>query len=294
MDEDGFTLKKIRVAIIGLGLMGASLAIDLRGHCAEIIGVSRKQETLKFALDHQIVDRIANFNPELECELIIFAAPVRTILQQLQQMSNYKYSDQDRSKTVVLDLGSTKKQVLREMEALPNCFDPIGGHPMCGKEVSGIQHAEADLYRNKTFVLTPLRRTSAKALVLVKEMINVIGGIPLILTAEKQDELVAMTSHLPYLLASALMTAAISRNDDQLWSVASSGFRDTSRLAASDLTMMIDILLTNRDPILGAVKDCRSSLDVLAKFISDMDEISLRECLFAAQQKRIRLFKGDN
>jgi prephenate dehydrogenase len=125
-------------------------------------------------------------------------------------------------------------------------------------------------------------------------MINVIGGIPLILTAEKQDELVAMTSHLPYLLASALMTAAISRYDDQLWSVASSGFRDTSRLAASDLTMMIDILLTNRDPILGAVKDCRSSLDTLAKFISDMDEISLRECLFAAQQKRIRLFKGDN
>ena len=156
MDEDGFKLSTARVAIVGLGLMGASLAMDLRGYCAEIIGVSRSPATLKFALDHQIVDRVTEFRPDLECNLIILAAPVRTIIQQLQMMSVYNYTGHSPKKTVILDLGSTKAKIVHIMQALPVWFDPIGGHPMCGKEVAGIQHAEANLYRNKSFILTPL------------------------------------------------------------------------------------------------------------------------------------------
>ncbi len=294
MGEDGFKLSTSRVAIVGLGLMGASLAMDLRGYCAEIIGASRSPVTLKYALDHQIVDRVTEFSPDLECDLIILAAPVRTIIQQLQMMSVYNFTDHSPKKTVVLDLGSTKTEIVHAMQTLPARFDPIGGHPMCGKEMSGIQQAEANLYRNKTFILTPLECTSDGGVILVKEMVRTIGGLPLILTPERQDDLVAMTSHLPYLLASALMMTTLGKDDEQLWNVAAAGFRDTSRLAASDLTMMMDILLTNRDAILDALSHYRNCLETLTSFLRSADESALRQVLSRTQNKRSNLFRQEN
>jgi prephenate dehydrogenase len=274
--------------------MGASLAMDLRGHCTEIVGISRSPETLKYALDHGIVDHIIDFNPDLECDLLVLAAPVRTIIQQLKTISGFSFKSTSSNSTIVVDLGSTKTEIVRAMQTLPERFDPIGGHPMCGKEVAGIQHAETNLYRNKVFVLTPLERSSPKALALVNDMITVIGGVPLVLTPDRQDALVALTSHLPYLIASALMLTALSKNDDQLWSMAASGFRDTSRLAASDLTMMIDILLTNREAILEALKDYHSGLETITGLVKNADENTLRAVLAQSQEKRARLFRQEN
>ena len=291
MDEDGFTLSTARVAIVGLGLMGASLAMDLRGHCTEIIGVSRSPETLNFALEHRIVDRITDFDSALGCDLLVLAAPVRTIIKQLQQIGNSPSAIRASRSTIIVDLGSTKTEIVHAMQALPPRFDPIGGHPMCGREVAGIKHAEVGLYRDKVFVLTPLERTSPKAIALVQEMISVIGGSPLLLSAERQDALVAMTSHLPYLTSSALMRAALSKDDDQLWTVAASGFRDTSRLAASDLTMMVDILLTNRKAILNALKDFRVEMDTLTALVESGNEETIRAALSPVQQQRAQLFK---
>jgi len=291
-DEDGFfNLSKARVSIIGLGLMGASLALDLRGHCAEIIGVSRSPATLNYALEHHIVDRLTDFDQALDCDLLVLAAPIRTIIEQLQQMSASSPAAQTSASTVVVDMGSTKTEIVQAMQNLPARFDPIGGHPMCGKEVAGIQYSETGLYRNQTFVLTVLERTSPRALALVQEMVEVIGARPLMLSPEKQDSLVAMISHLPYLAASALVQAAISKNDPQLWEVAASGFRDTSRLAASDLTMMLDILLTNRESILDALKNYRAEMDTFTALVESGDEQALRAALTPPQQKRAQLFK---
>ena len=291
-DEDGFLkLSEARVSIVGLGLMGASLAMDLRGHCAEIIGVGRSFETLNYALEHQIVDRVADFDDALDCDLLVLAAPIRTIIQQLQRMGQVPSAAQTSKSTVVVDMGSTKTEIVQTMQNLPPRFDPIGGHPMCGKEVAGIQHAETGLYRKQTFVLSPLQRTSPRALALVHEMIATIGARPLVLTAEKQDELVAIISHLPYLVASALVRTAIAKDDPQLWDVAASGFRDTSRLAASDLTMMLNILLTNRESVLDALKNYRVELDVLTALVELGDEEKLKAALVPGQQKRSQLFK---
>ena len=293
MPEDGFKLANAHVTIIGLGLMGASLAMDLRGHCAEIIGVSRSQDTLNYALDHHIVDRTVEFGPSMESELMVLAAPVRTIIRQLQMLQERLFQSQSGHPTVLLDLGSTKTEIVRSMQSLPDRYDPIGGHPMCGKEVSGIRQAEMGLYRKKTFVLTPLERTSLGAMNFVRELIDVIGACPLVLTPERQDGLVALTSHLPYLVASALMETALTRDELQLWQVAASGFRDTSRLAASDLDMMVDILLTNRSAILECVRDFQTGLDELAAFVKDADEEALRGILTRTQQKRMQLFRQE-
>jgi prephenate dehydrogenase len=283
-----------RVAIVGLGLMGASIAMDLRDHCAEIIGVSRSPETLAYARSHHIVDRITDFDSALDCDLLVLAAPVRTIITQLQHISQIKYQPSaisNQQSTVVIDLGSTKTEIVNAMQSLPARFDPIGGHPMCGKEVSGIAHAEPGLYRDKIFILTPLQRTSPAALAFVHEMIAVLGGKPLVLSAERQDALVAMISHLPYLVASTLVRATQTRNNEQLWFIAASGYRDTTRLAASDLTMMLDILLTNRTAILDALKDYRVALDTFTRLIESTDEQGLREILSLVQRQRSSMFR---
>jgi len=287
MDEDGFKLSEARVGIVGLGLMGASLALDLRGLCAELVGVSRSPETLAYALDHHIVDRVTDFDSSLDCDLLVLAAPVRTIIRQLQQMG--AASGRAARPTVVLDLGSTKQEIVRAMQTLPVRFDPIGGHPMCGKEVAGIRHAETGLYRDKTFILTPLNRTSKRALALVHEVLAAIGSHPLVLSPERQDQLVAMTSHLPYLVSCALVNAALSREDPQLWAVAASGFRDTSRLAASELTMMMDILLTNRAAVLDALRCYRIELDLLMGAVEAGEEGPLQDALLPAQRQRAQM-----
>jgi prephenate dehydrogenase len=290
-DEDGFfTLSKARVSIVGLGLMGASLALDLRGHCAEIIGVGRSASTLDYALEHQMIDRVASFDDALDCDLLVLATPIRTIIEQLGQINASSSALQESPSTVVVDMGSTKAEIVQAMQNLPPRFDPIGGHPMCGKEVAGIQHAEAGLYRNQTFILTLLERTSPGALALVQEMITLIGARPLMLSAEKQDNLVAMISHLPYLASSGLVRSAMAKNDSQLWDVAASGFRDTSRLAASDLTMMLDILLTNREAVLEALKLYRTEMDALTALVESGDEAALRAALTPSQQKRSQMF----
>lgn len=288
MDEPDFTLAHTRVAVIGLGLMGGSLALALRGRCAGIVGVDSNHDTVAFALAHQVIDRAAEFDSALDCDLVILASPVRAILAQLARLSSVVRPP---SPVTLLDLGSTKSDITVAMGKLPMGYDPLGGHPMCGKEVSGLENAEAGLFQDKTFVLTPLARTSPRALRLAHELVDGIGAHALVLSAERHDALAATASHLPYLVATALMRAAQALDDDQFWSLAASGFRDTSRLAASDLTMMTDILLTNRAAILDALAHYRVELDSLIQLIDVANPEALRAALAQTQSHRAQLFK---
>ncbi|MFQ5407560.1 MAG: prephenate dehydrogenase, partial [Anaerolineales bacterium] len=213
---------------------------------------------------------------------LVLATPVRTILAQLAQLS---YSN---SPLVLLDLGSTKREICAAMDALPDSFDPLGGHPMCGKETAGIESAAANLFANAAFVLAPLARTSPKALALAEELVAAVGARPLLLDPARHDNLVAVTSHLPYLLACSLMTAAATdaADDEQLWSVAASGFRDTTRLSASDVRVMADIIATNRDPILAALSRQRAELERLQAILAAGDDSILFEYLSHARGAR--------
>jgi prephenate dehydrogenase len=292
VDEPDFIpLSHCRVAIVGLGLMGGSLALALRGQCAEVVGVDTAPHIGAWAVAHAVVDCLCDFESALTCQLVILAAPVRVILAQLEGLAHRPTPTQLPSSCFLLDLGSTKSHITAAMEKLPAHFDPLGGHPMCGKEVSGIEHAEATLFRDKTFVLTPLARASANALKLAHQLIDAIGARPLILSAERHDALVALCSHLPYVAAAALMRAALALGDDGVWDVAASGFRDTSRLAASDLTMMTDILLTNRAAVLDALARYRAELNTLTQLVDAADADALRAALTDAQSQRSQLFK---
>jgi prephenate dehydrogenase len=289
MEEPGFTnLAQARVAVVGLGLMGGSLALALRGCCQSLWGVDNDAAVLSYACQRGIIDDATEFDGALQADVLVLAAPVRAILAQLEQMARLRGPA---GRLLVLDLGSTKTEIVAAMRGLPAGFAPVGGHPMCGKEVSGLVYAEAALFRDKVFVLTPLDRTPAWALNLARQMVAAVGARPLELTPERHDQLAASASHLPYLAAAVLVRAAEGLGDEQLWQMAASGFRDTSRLAASDVTMMTDILLTNRQAIAGALERYQAELGALMALLETADAAALAAFLSSPAERRRGLFR---
>ncbi|MGC8836815.1 MAG: prephenate dehydrogenase [Anaerolineae bacterium] len=281
------SLSSARVAVVGLGLMGGSLAAALtrRRACAEVVGVARRPETCQQAEAEGFVHRATT---DLQtgvagADLVVLATPVRTILRLLPRLGTLLAPG-----TVVLDLGSTKAAIYRAMEDLPAGLQPVGGHPMCGKEVHGLEAATPDLYEGASFVLTPLPRTSAEALALARGLARAVGAWPLEMCPDRHDRLVAAVSHLPYILAVVLtrLVARAGQEDAEVWDLAASGFRDTSRLAASDVTMMLDILLTNQAPLRALLGSAVAELERIAALLEQGDEERLREVLAAAQAAR--------
>ena len=284
-------LKDAQVTVVGLGLMGGSLAAALRagGACREVHGVARRPETIAEALARGFVDggTLDLAEGVRGSDVVVLATPVRTIVELIPHLGPLLSPG-----CLLMDVGSTKAAIVKAMERLPAHVQPLGGHPMCGKEVSGIGAAEASLYRGATFVLTPLPRTSPEALALAWELVEAVGARPLVMDAHRHDRLVAAVSHLPYLLSLALVAAAedVAEEDGMVWDLAASGFRDTSRLAASDVTMMLDILLTNREEVAGMLGRLRRELDELARLLEAEDERGLRRVMEAARERRRELF----
>jgi len=286
------SLKHTRVTIIGLGLMGGSLAgaLKKRGDCREVWGVARREETIEEALRRDFIHAgTCDLAEGVEqAGLVVLATPVRTVLELIPQVGALAPAG-----CLLMDLGSTKARIVEAMESLPPRLQAVGGHPMCGKEASGLEAAEADLYQGVTFVLTPLRRTSSEALILAQELIEAVGARPLLMDAGHHDRLVAAVSHLPYLLSAGLVAATeeAAAEDPAVWELAASGFRDTSRLAASDVTMMLDILLTNRQAVREALSRFARQLDAAADLLEADDEEGLRSLMEQVQKRREGMFR---
>jgi prephenate dehydrogenase len=289
--------RRLTVCIIGLGLMGGSLALALRSRSTQdvalrnvqrVIGVSRNPDTLAAARRAGAIDAGTSDLAEgvREADLIVLATPARTILRQLPEVGRHA-----RSGALVLDLGSTKSAICAAMAGLPEGLQPVGGHPMCGKEVAGFAAADADLFRGRTFVLCPLPRTAPDAVDLARALAKAIGARPTLLDPEVHDRAVAAISHLPYAAAVALVNAVegVDAISETAWLLAASGFRDTSRLAASDVDMMLDVLLTNRGTVLDWLDAYAVQLGRLRQSLADEDELALRAQLAAAQTRRTGL-----
>lgn len=267
--------------------MGGSLALALRGHVGELVGVDVDSSVLQSALARGVVDRTTSLAEAATCDVLVLAAPVRGIIGQLQALQQLPPPVRP---VTVLDLGSTKSEIAQAMQALPAGYDPLGGHPMCGKEVSGLDHADPALFQGKMFVLVPLARTSARAAALGEALAAAVGARAWVLPPDQHDRLAAVSSHLPYLAAAALVAAALRAEDESVWRMAASGFRDTSRLAASDVTMMLDILLTNREALLAALAGYQAELEALTSLVAAGDAGALRARLSEIQAERKKRF----
>lgn len=283
-------LQDARVAIVGLGLMGGSLAAALTESraCRRVVGVARREEAVNQALHmgaiHEGTCEVAE--GVAEADIVVLATPVRSIINLIDSIGPFLAPG-----CLLTDVGSTKRAVVQRMRMLPPHVQPVGGHPMCGKESAGLSAAEAGLYEGATYVLTPLARTSDDALALAKALVRAVGARPLKLDPSHHDLLAAVGSHLPYVLSVGLVATAESVDDDAIWQVAASGFRDTSRLAASDETMMLDILLTNREEVGSMLSRFQHQLDELGRLLDAGDEPGLHTSITAAAERRRRLFQ---
>jgi prephenate dehydrogenase len=281
-------LAEARVTIVGLGLIGGSMAAGLRGRCAELVGVDLDPETLRFARDRGIVDRIEpDVGAGLEtCDMAILAVPVGEILSILARLGGDLPSPQ-----FIMDVGSTKAEIVAAMRALPSEIDPLGGHPLCGKEISGLSAAEAGLFRDKAFVITPLERSTDGVRQLADGIIDALGARAIVMDAVEHDRLLAATSHLPYLLAVTLVACVgeIATSDPGVWELTASGFRDSTRLAGSDIRMMIDILSTNTSDIRKMIDAARAILIRFEDALQKGDLAGVEAQLQVARSYRLQL-----
>jgi len=278
MPDDDFFLARSKIAILGLGLMGGSLALGLRGKCAALYGIDSHHATLELALSQNIVDYAdsdpANLLPE--ADLVILSAPVPAILTLLEKLPALTPNP-----CIVMDTGSTKRRIVESMSRLPERFDPIGGHPICGKEKLSLANAERTLYYAAPFLLTPLERTSPRALSAAYQIIEAIGAKATTLDATDHDRILASTSHLPFLLASAL---ALATPKDAAAFIGP-GYKSTSRLAGTSPSMMLGVLQSNRENVLNAISELQGQLADIKVTLMEKDYPRLETILNEAQKK---------
>ena len=268
-----------KLAVVGLGLMGGSLAMALRPHAKHITGVDTCAHTRDYAMRHGVVDCATAdlYEGVRDADVVLLALPVKAIIDTLRLQIGTIL----RSNTLLLDIGSTKQDIVDAMSTLPIGVKAMGGHPMTGKEQSGIEESDAALFRNRPFVLCPFRRTTPAAREGAVALVDSLGAIPIIMEAERHDQIVAGISHLPYLLSATLVATIKTQaeHDDAYWELAAGGFRDTSRLAASDVTMMGDILGTNTKAVATLLAEFRMQLAKLETMLHAGADADLSQSL---------------
>jgi len=252
--------------------MGGSLALSLKERCRRLSAYDSHLPTLELARRQEIV-HLADSDPAkvlADADLIILACPVSSIVDWLDRLPEFVQHS-----CIVLDIGSSKRAIVATLETLPANFDPIGGHPICGRERLSLENAERFLYREAPFVLTPLERTSENASSAALQIVEALGANPIWLDAEAHDRVLATTSHLPYLLSSALALAT----PDDCAPLVGPGFRSTSRLAGTPSSMMMGVLQSNADNVLASIASFRQSLDILESALQTNNRDALQAAL---------------
>ena len=277
-----------KIVIFGVGLIGGSVALALkRNHPAvKIVGVGRAGESLQAALDMGAIDQAETSAAAAlqHADIVLLAAPVAQTASLLTSIAPHLEAN-----TVVTDVGSTKCDVIEHARTLlgENARQFVPGHPIAGAEKSGVSAARADLFDGKNVVLTPLDITSPQALSAVSALWERTGARINTMSGEQHDGIFAAVSHLPHLLAFALVDDLARRpNAAQLFDFAASGFRDFTRIAGSSPEMWRDISLANRPALLQELDAYQAELSHLRQLLESNDGNSLQALFERARQAR--------
>jgi prephenate dehydrogenase len=281
-------MKFERLALIGCGLMGGSFALALRqaGWVQHIAGFSASEATRQRAVQLHVIDQACLSVQEAVqgADLVLLAVPVGAMHTSFAAMREV-LSPQ----ALVMDVGSTKCDVIAAAQAelgeRLNCFVPA--HPIAGKERAGIEHAEAGLYQDRRTILTPLPKTGIHRLQSAHEVWSAIGSHVSAMTPEAHDATFAAVSHLPHLLAFATVNAVASQSQGAAYlDMAGPGFRDFSRIAASDSAVWRDILSANQSEVLTQISHFRAALDQFENALTSGDTQALQTLIQQASDVR--------
>ena len=253
------------VHIVGLGLMGGSLAMALRGQVGRITAEDIAPGVIADATARGVIDGPGAAE---DADIVVLAVPAHAIIALTPGLAL-------RPGTLVMDLGSTKTRICQALDALPPGVLAVGGHPMCGLAENGYAHAIPALYQGARFVLCETRRTTDEARVIAEALVRAAGAQPLWMDRVRQDRLTALTSHLPHLLSFALMRLAMdgAQDDSALLELAAGGFDGATRLARTDAAMIVGMFSTNADQLRQAAAELRAHLDRLEAILADADAL---------------------
>jgi prephenate dehydrogenase len=276
-----------RLTVVGVGLLGGSVAKAARaqGLAREIVGVGRDARRLQPALEDGTLDR-ATTDPAAgvrDADFVVLAAPVKTIEELLETI--WSAADAD---TMLTDVGSTKRSIVATAQRLgarrPLQF--VGAHPMAGSEQSGYGVARRDLFQGATVIITPTDTTAPAAIKGVSAFWEALGAARILnLDPEAHDRIVAAISHLPHLVACALVDG-VERLDPAAFDVAARGFRDTTRIAAAHPEIWEEIFLANREALGQAAREFLRALAELTRAIDTGDAATLRAALARIKARR--------
>lgn len=274
-----------KLVIIGLGLIGGSLAVAYKNKInqtqknkREIIAVVRSKKTADYAIEHNIVDRVCFSINEIANELtdgdiIFIAVPTLSVAETIKAIKTVVSEN-----VTITDGASVKGTILESIKAIYGQVPPqfILGHPIAGSEKSGVSASNPDLYINHRVILTPVEETNATHLKNVIDMWELVGAEVLTMSVEEHDSVLAATSHLPHAIAYSLVdTLANDSENENIFRYAAGGFRDFTRIASSDPTMWHDIMCANREAVLEALDLFQNNLSQLRKAIDQKDSEKL-------------------
>ena len=276
-----------KVTILGVGLLGASFALALRKKklCREIVGYGRKENNLKKAKRLKIIDSY-NLDAKKACsdsDLIVFSVPVGKFLA-----TAGKIKGSLKKGALVTDVGSVKGRLVRDMESLmPRGVNFVGSHPIAGSNKNGIGAANAELFSGAQCIVTPTKKTDMEALGKITALWKSLGARTVNLDADEHDRVYAAVSHLPHIIAYALVNA-VSDMDSSYIKYAGQGFKDSTRIASSSPEIWRDISLMNKRNILKSIKVFKKNLDALGRHIQKSNSPALEK-----EFKKARTLRDD-
>ncbi len=267
-----------KIAIIGTGLIGGSIALSIKKNklAGEVVGVSRHKQSILLAKKMRAIDRGSqDINIVKDADLVIFAAPVNTILYLAPKIAAII-----KKSCLVTDVGSTKKEIVA---ALTKIFPKYAGsHPMAGSEKRGIINAKAGMLKGSLCLVTPGKNTDKEACRQICKFWVMLGTKVMILSPQAHDKILSFVSHLPHIAAFSLIRTV----PKEYFKFSSGGLKDTTRVAASEAELWTDIFLTNRKNILKAISGLEKNLNKIKSAINNKDRILLTKILQEAREKR--------
>jgi arogenate dehydrogenase (NADP+) len=274
----------MKIGILGLGLIGGSLGFDLRSQGHHVLGVSRRESTCQKAIEIGSVDQASiELSLLASAEIVFICTPIGLIVPQVEQLVAHLPET-----TILTDVGSVKTPIVKAISPLWNNF--IGGHPMAGNTDVGIEAAQRNLFVNRPYVLTPVDTTPTSAVTVLEEIVRSLGSIIYHCPPEKHDHAVSWISHLPVIVSASLMAACLSESDPEIFqlaqNLASSGFRDTSRVGAGNPELGVMMAQYNRQALVNSLHQYRQNLDTFIHLIEKEQWHILEEKLKLNQQHR--------
>ncbi|MHB0913101.1 MAG: prephenate dehydrogenase [Armatimonadota bacterium] len=278
------------VAIIGVGLIGGSfgMAVKSRGIAQRVIGIGRNPERLQRAVELGAIDAWTTDLVEgvSEADLVYIATPVGTILDFVRDIAPHIPSG-----CIVTDAGSTKAEICKGADELVPRF--VGGHPMAGSEEAGVEAAHPDLFVGPAYVLTPTEKTDPAARATVHRIAEAVGSRVIVMDPTAHDACTAVISHLPHVIAAALVNLAESRSHEnpEVLELVAGSFRDATRVAGSSPVLWRDICSTNSESIRQSASDFCAQLEEGLHAILSGDADAIEEWFAAAKTRREQIYR---